>query len=102
MNSKIFTLQVPKEYVIDLTPRHYGNRLTPSLSQLKLTLGVEHFTEEGKTKVLCKGNILQTPWENEDERTVASSRKTDFRSTTSLNASPVVLFEQDASLTRKF
>ena len=100
-----FFLQVSKENVIDLSPRNPGHTLTPSTSQLRLSLGEEHFTEEGETKIICKANILPISWQEGDEKVFGSSRKTELRSmtnTNTFNASPVILFDEDALLTCKF
>jgi hypothetical protein len=90
--------------VIDLSPRNPGHALSPSTSQLRLSLSEEHFTEEGETRIICKANILPINWqEAADERVVGSSRKTELRptNTNTFNASPVILFDEDALLTRK-
>lgn len=77
------------------------HHLAPSLSSLRIPLGENHFSGDGESKVLCKANISPfLYWEDGDEK-VVSPRKTDLRSNTNFNASPITLFDQDAQITCK-
>lgn len=68
-----------------------------------MTLGPEHFNENGEAKVRCVASISTLFWQDRDERIVGNSRKptSDFTFSTNFNSvasAPVFQDDREASL----